>query len=283
MSTAATIKLFLKNGDPKRLRTAEISNWSGKAIAAPRSDLEELLAREELTSTGVYILLGVDPEDGKPVAYIGEAEVVVERLRQHRTKDYWNSAIIFVSLNSSLTKAHVKYMEGELISRAKQIGRLKIMNNQASGARLPESDIHDMATFLDRVAQLLPILGSDLLTEIGAPGIKTIPTLTCSIKGATAKGKRVPNGFVVLRDSTAVVEDRASAKSQSPWTIGLRNRLKEEGSLIERDGFLVFVKDVEFSSPSAAAAVVCGGSVAGPLAWKDSSGKTLKELEEAQA
>ena len=56
MSTA-TIKLYLANGDPKRLRTSEISNWSGKAVAAPRTDLDELLAREELQKPGVYILI----------------------------------------------------------------------------------------------------------------------------------------------------------------------------------------------------------------------------------
>ena len=39
----ATIKLFLAFGDPKRLRTGEISNWSGKAVAAPRTDLDDLL------------------------------------------------------------------------------------------------------------------------------------------------------------------------------------------------------------------------------------------------
>ena len=32
--TSATIKLFLPRGDAKSLRTAEISNWTGKAIAA---------------------------------------------------------------------------------------------------------------------------------------------------------------------------------------------------------------------------------------------------------
>ena len=30
---AATIKLFLVHGSPNALRTAELSNWSGKAIA----------------------------------------------------------------------------------------------------------------------------------------------------------------------------------------------------------------------------------------------------------
>ncbi len=56
--TSATIKLFLPHGDAKSLRTAEISNWTGKAVAAPRTELDELLAREELEKAGVYILIG---------------------------------------------------------------------------------------------------------------------------------------------------------------------------------------------------------------------------------
>ena len=51
--SSATIKLFLPLGDAKSLRTAEISNWTGKAIAAPRTELDELLAREELAKAGV--------------------------------------------------------------------------------------------------------------------------------------------------------------------------------------------------------------------------------------
>jgi hypothetical protein len=53
----------------------------------------------------------------------------------------------------------------------------------------------------------------------------------------------------------------------------------EEKHLVEQDNLLVFTKDVEFSSPSAAAAVIHGGSANGLLAWKTQDGKTLKELE----
>jgi hypothetical protein len=31
--SSATIKIFLVQGDPKRLRIAELSNWTGKAVA----------------------------------------------------------------------------------------------------------------------------------------------------------------------------------------------------------------------------------------------------------
>jgi hypothetical protein len=51
--TPATIRLFLPRGDTKSLRTAEISNWTCKAVAAPRTELDELLAREELDKAGV--------------------------------------------------------------------------------------------------------------------------------------------------------------------------------------------------------------------------------------
>ena len=43
----ATIRLFLVHGDAKRLRTAELSNWTGKAVAGPRSELYSVLARDE--------------------------------------------------------------------------------------------------------------------------------------------------------------------------------------------------------------------------------------------
>jgi hypothetical protein len=86
--TSATIELFLPRGDGKSLRTAEISNWTGKAIAAPRTELDELLQREELDKAGIYILTGTDPASGSPRAYIGEAEVIRDRLKQHKTKEF---------------------------------------------------------------------------------------------------------------------------------------------------------------------------------------------------
>ena len=95
---AATIKLFLVHGRPNGLRTAELSNWSGKAVAAPRTEISELLKREELLSPGFYLLTGVDPDSGDRAIYIGEAENVANRLKGHASKDFWNAVTVFVSL-----------------------------------------------------------------------------------------------------------------------------------------------------------------------------------------
>ena len=111
--------------------TAEISNWTGKAVAAPRTELDELLAREELEKAGIYILTGSDPTTNAPRAYIGEAEVIRERLRQHKSKEFWVSAIVFVSKDENLTKAHVRYLESRLLSEAAKVNRFTLEQNQS--------------------------------------------------------------------------------------------------------------------------------------------------------
>ena len=278
---SATIKLFLQFGDAKSLRTAEISNWTGKAVAAPRTELDALLAREELANAGVYILTGTDPATNVPLAYIGEAEVIRERLKQHKTKEFWVSAIVFVSKDENLTKAHVRHLENRLLTEAAKIGRFKLEQNQATGAKLPESDREDMEVFFDRIRQLLPVLGSDILTPIAQLASVSQPggMLFCRLKGAEARGQRTPNGFVVFRDSTAVFEDRPSAQSY-PYVLAQRRELITNGTLIEKNGLFAFTKDTEFTSPSAAAAVIHGGSANGLTAWKNADGKSLKQLDE---
>lgn len=280
--TSATIKLFLPHGDAKRLRVGEVSNWTGKALAAPRTELDDLLLREEAESAGVYFLFGTDPENGDTLAYIGEAEVIRERLKQHKAKDFWNALVVFVSKDENLTKAHIRYLENRLLQEAKRAGRYRLENSNTSNPKLPESDREDMEVFLARIQQVLPVLGSDLLTPIAGSHKSTTPQheLLCKIKGATARGKRTEGGFVVFKASTAVLVERPSAEGQHPYIVALRKKLVLDGALVERNGVLEFTKDVEFGSPSAAAAVIHGGGANGLTAWKNPHGKSLKELEE---
>jgi hypothetical protein len=278
---SATIKLFLPGGDAKGLRTAEIMNWTGFAIAAPRTELDQLLQRDELDKAGIYILTGTDPLSGSPRAYIGEAEVIRDRLKQHKSKEFWISAIMFVSKDENLTKAHVRYLESRLLTEATQAGRFTLEQNQAGGSKLPESDRADMEVFLSRIQQLLPVLGSDLLIPIAQASAKPPPggVLFCRIKGAEARGQRTADGFVVFRDSTAVLEERPSTESY-PYVVAQRKQLIADGTLVQKNGLLVFTKDVEFSSPSAAAVVIHGGSANGLTAWKTADGTSLKQLDE---
>ena len=279
---SATIKIFLVHGDPKRLRTAEISNWIGKAVAGPRSEFEGVISREEAEGSGIYFLTGSDPESGKPSIYVGEAECIRDRLKSHLQKDFWNQVSFFVSKDENLTKAHIRYLEGKLIEQARKVSRALVVNNQSSGARLPESDRADLETFLEKVNQLLPVLGIELLVPtVAKPEAKLeVDLLTCEIKGIKARGHLSPNGFVILSGSQAVLNERPSTQKY-PWALNMRLKLKEEGCLAIAADSLVFTRDAEFTSPSAAAAVVHGGHANGLMAWKDSEGRTLKQIEAA--
>ena len=174
----------------------------------------------------------MDPVSGSPLAYIGEAEIIRDRLTQHKTRDNWISAIVFVSKDENLTKAHVRYIEGRLIAEATKVGRIRLDQNQAGGSKLPESARADMEVFLSRIRQLLPVLGSDLLIPAAQPAAKQQSggTLFCRMKGADGRGHRTPDGFVVLQGSTAVLQERQSAK-RWPYVTALRKKLIADGAL----------------------------------------------------
>ncbi len=272
---AATIKLFLVHGSPNGLRTAELSNWSGKAVAAPRTEISELLKRDELNSPGIYFLTGVDPDSGERAIYIGEAENVSNRLKGHASKDFWNSVTVFVSKDENLTKAHIRYLEGILIELISDNTSTVSMNAASSGARLPESDAAEMDVFLQKCLQLLPVLGITDFSKAVESEIDQEELLFCKIKGLMAKGKRTANGFVVFSGSQAVLEHRASARRMR----AKREELIEKGLLLSQDDHLVFTQDVEFGSPSTAGSIVRGGNTNGLTNWKDKSGRQLKEIE----
>jgi hypothetical protein len=276
----ATIKIFLVHGDPKRLRVADVSSWTGLVIAAPRTEFDDLLARDEARRAGVYFLVGENADTGLPAVYIGEADVIRDRIKSHKQMDFWNHALIVVSAKEALTKAHVRYLEGRLIETAKALGRATLINGQASGAYLPESDRADMEIFLRYIRQILPALGADFLTEIVVDPTRATQgqIFTLSRKGCVAKGRMSAGGFVVLAGSEAVVTLPASAV-KSPYIGKLRAQLLAAGKLVTSGDRLSFASDVEVGSPSTAAAIVAGNSMNGRAAWRTKDGKSLGEVE----
>ena len=281
MKESATVRIFLAKGSPTSIRTAEISNWTGKAVAGPRSQIEDILKREEAGKPGVYFLTGVNPESGKDRVYIGEAEVIKNRIKGHLERDFWKTVVFFVSKDENLTKAHIKYLEGKLIDTARFVGRFELENSQSSGSHLPESDTADMDVFLYRMEQLLPILGQEFLKPVVKNQAKTKKSdlLFCEIKSLKAIGRQTDNGFAVLKGSEAVLKERPSTQKYQ-YAANLRAALRNDGILEEKNDRFVFLADYEFSSPSAAAAVVHGGQANGLTAWKDSKGVSLKQREE---
>ena len=287
MSTPFSLRIFVADGDPDGLRIVEKSNWIGKALVFPRALLPQVKARPELAQTGVYLLLGPRPDGEGDMLYVGEGDPIRPRLERHYAeKDFWTRAIGFTTTTAGqLNKAHVQFLESRLIALARAAKRMPLDNaNQPTEPSLSEADRADMEVFLGHMLGMLPVLGVHAFEQAPkAPAAKAAPVLTCKGKGVQATGYEASQGFVVRAGSQAVADTVPSMALHVRGMYDLRQELIGNGVLGLQGGLYQFTQDYSFSSPSTAAAVVLGRSANGRIEWKAADGRTLKELQEAEA
>ena len=298
-----SIRIFLRDGDPEGIRSAERTMSTTQAMAFRRSQLSEAKADfgEMIQRPGVYILLGADdgPADQRE-AYIGESEGVYGRIAYHASpkggKAFWEDAIVLVSKDENLTKSHARYVESQLIADALSNPRWTLPNRQEpanDAGRLPLADRFDMDKFVDEAKMLVGVLGCDLFRSMrAAPDASTSKGNRDADEAAEGQrafrfeGKAgdfsatmevgTSGLFVVAAGSRARLEE---APSVPVGVKRLRDTMRTEGDLREEDGSLVFPGDYSFKSVSSAAGVVCGASVNGRNAWRHPDGRTYGDWE----
>lgn len=282
------VKIFLVDGTPGGLTTAEITNWTGHVMTARRSDLGDLIRRDEAGRTGVYLLLG-DDEEGGERCYIGEADVVADRLRAHeRSKDFWDRVVVITSKDANLTKSHGRYLESRLIALAIQAGRVQLENGtQPPLPNLPEADGSDMDEFVRQLQIVLPVLGVNAIrVRETKPAVPASPAsqdspvfrLTNQKLGVDARAQQIDGEFTVLAGSTVTASVRESekysestAKAYASYR-AMHERLVADGSIEVVDGKGRVVRDIVFSSPSTAGAIALGRSCNGRESWVSPEG-----------
>lgn len=277
MSLARSLELFFIDGRPDGMLTAGVFNWTGHVLRVPRTQLKDGLARKEAGFTGVYVLIG--EQKGEPLAYVGEAEDMGTRLRQHAAgKDWWDTAILITTSANNLHKAHVRYLEARLIETARDVASMALENgNQPGGASLSEADTANMENYLDILMMVLPAIRVDNFlskkrteastSEVGASA--SASTLTGEVAFLCRRARDGLIARALFSKGEMIVQTGSSAASS--W-IGkdhssyspLYDELTRSGAI--EDG--KFTVDYAFSSPSAAAAVVPGRPANGRTEWK---------------
>lgn len=286
-----SLELYYIDGRPDGMLTAEMFNWTGHVLMAPRTQLAEALARTEAGYAGVYLLLG--EREGEPLAYAGEGEDISARIKSHDvSKDWWTAAILVTTAGNKLNKAHVRYLEARLIEEARKIGRTPLDNGTApSRPGLSEADIAKMEAFLENLLVVLPALRVDMFIERSRRAItSSVPTSVVATPsspifhfevkrhGLSASARLESGEFIVAAGSTARKQWEGAVTSYTP----LHEELVRSGVLQERGDLCVFVADYAFTSPSAAAAVIAGRSANGATSWATETGQTYKGWEAAR-
>ena len=296
VASGRSLELYFIDGKPDGMLTAEVFNWTGHVLMTPRTQIAKALGREEAKRTGIYVLLG-ERDDGL-LAYIGEAEEIRSRLRNHVSgKDWWTSVVFVTTSGNKLNKAHVKYLEARLIEIAQEVDSVPLDNgNTPEKPSLSEANRANMETFLETLLMVLPKV-------LPAPQIDMFLDKRRASKGSTETSTLPvsPTFELVTKkygiQATAILEDRefivqkgsyAQAKwvGGAQWNVGYR-KLHEElvatGVLkLREDDICEFANDYAFSSASAAGTVVNGRGTS-PRAWKvKGTDKTYMDWEAEQ-
>lgn len=276
-TTGKTIQFYLPDGEPRGIRIAEITTRIVQAVAVPRALLDRAKEREELRSVGVYLLLGRMEEGAKPPVYVGQSENPYKRLNQHTSddrKDFWETAVVFVSRTNSFTLTHVRFLEYHCQVIARDAGRYALQNAVESEPFVPEPMKADLLDAFDTMSILVSALGYPVFDALRTDEARDVYTCT-GPDGASGTGAPAEDGFAVYAGATI----RQKVVPSAQQTIGpMRERLVESGVLIERDGRLMFAQNYQFGSPSSAAMVILGRTANGWREWKAQDGRTLDEV-----
>lgn len=279
MAFSKTIQMFIFDGNPNGRIMCELSNWNGRAYKISRNELLEFSKRDDAEHTGVYFLFGKD-EANIDTIYIGEAEKMFSRLKQHlKDEIYWSDCVAVISKDNLLNKAHVKYLENKFYELAKNSNRAIIVNeNVPTCSSISEYDEAMLQEFISNARLLVNTLGYKVFDSVEDSSMKhqneQIYFYITAARGANAKGVVVADGFAVLKDSVIASN---TVQSMPVNLLNLRNSLIEKG-IVNKE--YIFVKDYIFTSPSLAAAVVMGRSANGRTEWKTMDRKSLKNIEE---
>jgi len=296
--TGKQITLFLVDGTPGGLTTAEITNWTGHLISAQRSDLADMLKRDEAQRTGAYFLLGEESAVTGPRCYIGEADVIADRMRIHRNdkdKDFWDRVVVITSKDANFTKAHARYLESRLIALAKRAGRVTLENKTAPPApALPEADASDMDYFVSQLQIVLPVLGVNAIRvpvstarspEPVTDAVSPVFRLRNAKGRVDASAQQIDGEFTVLEGSFIVatwhgIGKAPSTVKQYDYFRAQHEQLLDRGDLLVEDGRGRLTSNLVFTSPSLAGAIALGRSCNGRREWVTDGGLSFGDWEE---
>lgn len=268
-----TINIFIPDSNPRGVKICDIQNSIVKAIYIPRNKLEEVANREDLKKPGIYFLFGTNEESMKPLVYIGEAETLITRLKQHNSsKDFWNTVVCFTSEKNNINKAHIKYLESHTCIEAQRIGKCELENSTSpTQSSLTEQDEDFVLSFYDDLKVLLTTLGYPIFEE-SKKEKKNI--FICKGKDAYAEGEYIENGMTVFKGSKL---NKAETNTVGKWIHNMRNILIDKKVVTDKGNVYEFVEDYTFSSPSASAGAILGRRANGWIEWKSKDGETLDQ------
>ncbi len=278
-----SLKIYVTEDSPRSLKKITQFNWSGYAFYGTREQIKSLSKREEGQSSGVYFLFS-DLKSETVNMYVGESENFVNRLQNHIQKDWWTHFIVFQSEGSFLNKAHIRYLEYVFWDKANNSPEINLLNSQSpKKPNLSEDDISDLKVFEENMLFVLEALSlgffssnQDIASSSTVEG-----TYTCKVPNSDQHATmiKLADRYILKSGSCLKSTPRESfEKSKNGYFERWKKIMNPDYVEHTDQGYSILKKDLEFTSSSAAGAIVRAASTNGPLSWiNKETGSTLKD------
>ncbi len=277
-----TVKLYYEQGNHDGIINAEMMNWTGFAVAAPRTSLAALYQLEEVRGAGIYFLIS---DDDKKV-YVGETMNGIQRMKDHdERKDFWDTLVLVQTKDFNLTKTHCSYLEHRCARIIEKDSLFSLENSKSLSdytGTLPRSAINDMEVFLENLRFILPAMGITILQNLSFTKNEQKVAAEFVLKVGDVDGE------VYLQEEQLILKKGSVGNTMVKKSLyeSIKNRreiLIEKGILKIEGEKIIVQEDFKVSSLSTAACYLTGYPISGPQNWKLKGTKLpYKEWEKQQ-
>lgn len=264
------------------------------AYRIPRKDFNKLKSgpkEEDLSNPSIYLLFG--EKEGEKTVYVGQASArkngnaALQRIPEPHSTEDWDTAVILTTKkNDEFGRSELCYLENLFYNMAREAGSFTVVNNiePPTDKSIKEKEKRRLGKYVDHVQLLIKLLGYNVFDkphsaakEKNTAAADTFVTFYCRTRGADAVGYRTEDGgFTVLKGSILSMLPPTGTCREA----AVKSRKDNEDAI--RNGRLL--RDINFSSPSAASNFVTLSNTNGNKEWKKEDGvKPGGEKDEMKA
>ena len=271
MIRVKTLTIQLIDAQPDRIRICRVEGESLVTIIIPREDLAEAKALPSIPQRGIYYLLDEDHGNVSRV-YAGQTTQGITRLEAHKArKEFWNKAVMFLDDDQNISKDALDVLEAKAIDYVRTHGSYETDNSATPKPYIDPYKEEAVERLHERILFRMAALGYDLdrIDQGPASASAVFHTKKNGIRGS-GRYDKATGRFTVLAGSKVNLS-KPVLKNVSVAT--LRRKMFDGIA-----GIADLTEDLEFPTPSAAAAFVLGGSQNGWTEWVSDDGETLNQV-----
>lgn len=246
----------------------------------PREEISLVNTIDDIAGQPAFYILMGDCRSARPQAYIGHTTDFANRKNDHvQKKEFWKTALVFVSDNHKIYGDDVKFLEYLGIKEALSADNHELLNgNNPKRPNIAPFRVNDMEVFFRDIQFLARFYGCKVFDAPERPHEEDLHYFFVHTEDRPCNGKAY---FDETQNKLFLVKGSILANSTVPSYKPVASRQKFiEEHCTTIDGQITLREDVPFDSPSGASGYVLGRPSNGWSDWTDEEGKKLGELIE---